>query len=483
MRTLLLALAVSGVVLHPRAMAQDSSRAPGLTIQEREDAATGSPIRVGSMRVWEDRTVQRGRLLSLEVVVLPATGKNAQPDPVFILAGGPGQNAAGLAGMWSSHWMRADRDIVLVSQRGTGGDNRLWCDLTGSDDDLQGYLEPIFDEQVFRDCLARLAERYDLTQYSTANAVDDLDDVRAALGYDRINLYGGSYGTRAALEYVRRHPDQVRVAMLNGVAPVAFINPLYHASSAQAALDLIMDECEADPDCRGAFGDVHASFDAVMERLGRGPVSTTIVHPETGAATEIMLSRDAFAEALRVIMYYDRSQAPYLIDAAAHGDFSTFAQQAVAANRGLREMLAFGMLLCVTCAEDLDRITEAMIEQETAGTFLGDARVRGQAAVCAFWPRSALPADAADPVSANVPVLLLSGRYDPVTPPRWGAEAAGHLPHSLHVVGPGSHGQNGGCIERIMRDVLERGTVEGLDTSCVAGMRPAPFRLPEPTRR
>lgn len=453
---------------------------PGLRLREQEHAASGTPIRAGTMRVWENRDAGEGRLISLEVIVLPATGNDPAPDPVFVFAGGPGQNAASMTDGWAQHWMRDRRDIVLISQRGTGGDNRLWCELPGSDDDLQSYLEPIFLEETFRPCLESLAERYDLTQYGTANATDDVNDVRVALGYQQINLYGGSYGSRAELEYIRRHPETVRTAILNSVAPVAFINPLYHAWGAQHALDLILDDCAADPGCAGAYGDVRGSFEGVMRILDDGPVTTSVRHPQTGEQVEVELSKESFGEALRVIMYYDRSQAPYLIDRAARGDFSPFAQQGIAANRGIRGILSFGMLLCVTCSEDLDRITERMIREETAGRFLGDGRVRRQQAVCAFWPRTDLPEDAADPVTRDVPVLLLSGRYDPVTPPRWGEEAASHLPQGLHVVGPASHGQGGRCIDSIVAEVLERGTVDGVDVSCVETLAPAPFRLPDP---
>lgn len=470
----LVALSLTALV----AVGQET-RGPGLDLQDKTYGKTGETVRAGVYRVWEDRDQKAGRLISLEVIVLPAKGDDPRPDPVFIFAGGPGQNVTTMLGQWAGHWMRQDRDIVLVSQRGTGGDNRLACELPGSDDDLQGYLEPIFTEEAFRPCLEELAQRFDLTQYGTADAMDDVDDVRAALGYDKINLYGGSYGSRAELEYIRRHPESVRTAILNSVAPVAFINPLYHAWGAQHALDVIIEDCAADPSCVGAYGDLQASFEKVMARLDEGPVFTKVLHPRTNELTEVYLTRESFGEALRVIMYYDRSQVPYLIDQAAEGDFSHFAQQGIAMNRALRDSLAFGMLLCVTCAEDLDRVTDELIETETAGTFLGDGRVRRQRAVCAFWPRSEIPGDAGEPVSRDVPVLLLSGRYDPVTPPRWGEEAASHLPRGLHVVGQGSHGQGGRCVDAIMAEVLDRGTTEGVDVGCEDRMQPSPFTLPE----
>ena len=215
----------------------------------------------------------------------------------------------------------------------------------------------------------------------------------------------------------------------------------------------------------------------MLEELERGPVPATVKHPKTGEPVTVQLSRDAFAEALRVIMYHDHRDIPQLIDNAFQGDYDSLAQKAVERNRALRGSLAFGMLLCVTCAEDIDRITLAAIARETRGTFHGDGRVRRQIEVCRFWPRSTnIGPEYGRPVQSDVPGLFFSGTLDPVTPPRWGAEAAGHFRNGHHVVAPGSHGVAGGCIESIMRAFLERPTAE-LDTSCVEEMRPAPFRV------
>jgi len=476
MKTILIAV-VTLCMFVVRASGQVQSDGLGLTLADKTHIASDTPVRVGTMRIWENRSAQAGRIISLDVMVLTALGDDPAQDPIFIFSGGPGQSSYKAMNMWATHPWRHQRDIVLISQRGTGGDNNLWCNLPGSDDNLQSYLEPIFLEDIFRNCLAKLSKNFDLTQYGTANAMDDINDVRAALGYDKINLYGGSYGSRAELEYIRRHPETVRTAILNSVAPVSFINPLYHAWGAQHALDLILDHCAIDPDCSRAFGDIRASYNKAMAVLDQGPVMTSVGHPQTGERVEVELSKDSFGDALRIMMYYDRSQVPYLIDQASKGNFSPFAEQGIRSERAIRGALSLGMLLCVTCAEDLDRITEEMIVTETAGTFIGDGRVRRQLAICAFWPRSILPADAADPVTQDVPVLLLSGIYDPVTPPRWGEEAASHLPQSLHVVGPYSHGQGGPCIGSIMDQVLELGTVEGVDLDCVDGMEPTPFRV------
>ena len=129
----------------------DDKLNPRLKLSGATHQPSGTPLRKGSFRVYENRAAKAGRVLKLDVVILPKLKQPGRPDPVFVFAGGPGQNVAWHANGWAKHWMRQDRDIVLVSQRGTGGNNRLICDLPGSDENLQGYLEPIFDVPAFRE--------------------------------------------------------------------------------------------------------------------------------------------------------------------------------------------------------------------------------------------------------------------------------------------------------------------------------------------
>ena len=124
-------------------------------------------------------------------------------------------------------------------------------------------------------------------------------------------------------------------------------------------------------------------------------------------------------------------------------------------------------------------IREEEIVEIAVGTDMGDGRIRRQKAVCEFWPRSEIPDNYGEPVGVEVPVLLLSGNLDPVTPPRWGEEVASHMPNSLHLVAPGSHGVGNSCLRSIQKQFLETGTIEGLDTSCVETMKAGRFRIPK----
>jgi pimeloyl-ACP methyl ester carboxylesterase len=440
--------------------------------------------RCGTYTVNENRAARAGRTIDLNIVVLPAKSEDRRPDPIFFLSGGPGGAATRTARGRSFGWYGVDRDIVLVDQRGTGRSNPLFCDTPGSDEDVQGYLDPLFTPDVFEPCRERLEHVADLTQYTTPIAMDDLNEVRAALGYDVINLWGGSYGTRAALVYMRRHPETVRAAILNGVAPIAFRNPLYHAWEAQRALEKTFGECEADDACSAAFPDLREEFRQLIASLEDEPATVTIPHPATNEPVSVRLTRYAFAEALRTTMYYlpAARDVPLLIHRAYNGDFDVFAREGIASNRGIVESLAFGMLLSVTCPEDLARIDPAEIPALTAGTFLGDDRVRNQLAACSIWPNGAVPADYGDPVSVETPTLLLSGTLDPVTSPRWGAEAAGQLPNSVHIVVPGAHGVRGGCVTGIIQQFLASASTDAVDASCVESVRLAPFRTEEGNR-
>ncbi|MCK4873320.1 MAG: alpha/beta fold hydrolase [Phycisphaerales bacterium] len=431
----------------------------------------------GLYPVYENRAAGEGRKIALEVLVLPAKAEKAKPDPIFYFAGGPGVSALTARITFRDTVWRQDRDVVFISQRGTGGTVRLDCELPGGNDDLAGYLDPVFDPESLRDCLRTLELEADLRMYSTPTAMDDINEIRAALGYGRINLMGGSYGTRAALVYMRRHPETVRCAVLNGVAPLKFTNPLYHAWGAQLAIERIFAECEDDDACNAAFPDLQRKLETVLARLDEEPVPVTLRHPATGEEVPAMLDREGFAEGLRIMMYRDSRRVPLHVQRAFEGSVDAFAQAALEADRSIRDSIAFGMLLCVTCSEDIARIDPELIGPLTEGTFSGPGRVQRQMEACEVWPRSDLPEGFAEPVCVDVPVLILSGSLDPVTPPEWGELLAAQLPRSRHVIVPGAHGVLGPCVNSIVQEFLELVNVEDLDTSCVRRMGLGPFVL------
>jgi pimeloyl-ACP methyl ester carboxylesterase len=430
--------------------------------------------------VWENRTIRKGRKIGLNIVILPALGRDRQPDPVFELGGGPGQGITESAGGLARSSLRQNRNYVLVDQRGTGQSNPLNCSLYGNPVDFRRAARDLFPSAEIGKCLAKLKKVADLTQYTTAAFADDLNEVRQWLGYDRINLSGGSYGTRMAQVYLRRHPETVRSVLLVGVLPVDLFLPLRHAYAGQRALDLLLAECAAQTGCHAAFPDVNADLRTVKERIDDG-VTVAVTNTRTGIGQDVRPVWGMVAEGIRFLFYgQGGGSLPLQVSRAVNGDFAPLVQMAIEQRLAIDDILAMGLFFSVTCAEDLPYITEAMIGENTPGTFLGDYRIRQQKDVCKLWPKGKVPADVHELVRSDVPVLLLSGERDPVTPPEMAEQAASFLTNSLHVVVPrGAHGGGGPCIESLIRDFIDRASVQGLDTSCVADINgPVTFMLP-----
>lgn len=418
--------------------------------------------------VWENRETRQGRRIGLNIVILPALGPNKQPDPLFLFAGGPGEAATEGAGGLARSDLRQKRDLVLIDQRGAGRSNPLHCSFYGKPVDLRRAAGDLFPVEGARRCRDELEKRADLTQYTTAIFADDVDEVRRWLGYGKVNLHGGSYGTDMAQVYWLRHPETVRSVVLIGVASPKRYNPLGHAAAGQRALDLLLAECAAQAECRAAFPDTRADLKAIRERIEKG-VAVTVTNTRTGERQEVRPSWGLVAEGIRFLMYGRvAGSLPLQIRKAAQGDLAPLVQMAIERRLGITEGLYWGLTFSVTCAEDLPFITEEMIREKTAGTYLGDYRIRQQKGVCGVWPRGKLAPEAHELVRSDVPVLLISGERDPVTPPDSAAEAAQEMKNRLHVVIPGgSHGGGGECVDGLMRDFIERGSVEGLDVSCV----------------
>jgi pimeloyl-ACP methyl ester carboxylesterase len=310
--------------------------------------------------------------------------------------------------------------------------------------------------------------------------MDDLDDVRAWLGYDRINLFGLSYGTRAALVYLRQHPDRVRTATLMGVAPTYLRMPMYHAEAAARAMDLLLQQCEQETACHQAFPQVRDDWTNLLAQLERAPAQIQYSLSDKSAATKVEIQRDIFAEKIRAWMYSrdSASRIPLIVHQAANGDWAPFLRDAVAPS--IPDFIADGMYLSVTCAEDVPFIDQEEAARMNAGNPFGNYRVFQQTRACGMWPRAKIPDSFRDPVSLNVPVLIFSGNMDPVTPPQRGEEIAKNLPNSRHVIIPqAGHGVDGltdfGCVARLIMEFMETADAQRLDISCVERMAPPPF--------
>jgi len=485
-----LAPAVHAAARNPAAAAASTETRPAAQLAACKVPGENGEIeaRCGFFETWENRAARSGRKLRLKVVVLPARDPHPRPDPVFFFGGGPGEAVAGEAGYTVADQERLrkdgqDRDYVFIDQRGTGEPDRLGCNLGGEAADLQTYLGEMFPVAAVRKCREELEKKYDLTLYTTDIAMDDIEDARVWLGYGKVNLSGGSYGTRAAQTFLRRHPQSVRAVILNGVVPMDETLPISHAAGGQRSLDLLLGWCDKDPACHCAFPEVRKELQTVLDRLAQAPAAVEIEHPVTRKKVAVKVSRDVIADGIRWQLYTPENGAalPRLIHEAVAGNLSPLAQAAVQSRVGLIEALAMGMFFSVTCAEDIPFIDPGSIPARTAGSFLNDYRVRQQMGACTVWPKAKVPAGHQEAIHSDVPVLLINGERDPVTPPAFGDRAARFLSNSLHAVVPfGSHGGTTECVERLQREVLAKGAVKGIDTSCLAKIQMTSFEIEAP---
>jgi pimeloyl-ACP methyl ester carboxylesterase len=449
---------------------------PGIVLKPCRLAEFDGEARCGTYEVYEDRVAQRGRRIDLKVAVLPALNTMRAPDPLFILAGGPGQAATDLASFVARTFakIRQERDIVLVDQRGTGGSNGLGCDLYGNS--IQGHLGDLLPLEAIKACYAKWDQRADLRFYTTPLAMDDLDDVRAALGYEQINLFGTSYGTRAAQVYLRQYPERVRSAILKGTTPVSETIPPTIARDAQRSLDLVIEDCGKSAVCRKAFPNLKREFTEVLARFEKGSVGVQIANGETGKVERGDLSHGAFITTLRSLLQSTATIAnlPMLIHEAYKGNYSPYAREVLTIRRSFSKSISLGAFLSVINSEDLRLIDPGQSE----GTFMGEYYYRQLRQACELLPRGAIPPGYREPAVSSAPVLLISGLFDPSTPPQYGDAVAQNLRHSRHiVVRNGSHSYTGlsPCIDNVMADFILRAGVDDLDASCADRIPPIAY--------
>ncbi len=438
------------------------------------------PAQCGTLRVPEDRARPAGRMIDLKIALVPALARAPEPDPLFLLAGGPGQAATEAFGPLLGAFERVHRtrDLVLVDQRGTGSSHALRCDLSDPGAPLAERLSgESLTEGKFRKCLAS----YDADPrfYTTSIAMQDLDEVRAALGYGQINLWGGSYGTRAALVYLREHEAQVRTATLDGVAPLQLELPVTFALDAQRSMDLLFQSCAEEKACNARFPNLQKRFDELLSKLSKDPAHARVQDPLTGALAEVVIGREVFAAGLRGILYQQdfASLVPLVVARAAEGDYAPFVAATAGLQQGFSHSMSFGLMFSVVCAEDLRDAKEEEVDAAAKGTFLGPQLARQFLRICSFWPRGAVPRQFKEPVASEKPVLLLSGELDPATPPRWAEIARASLPNSVHLIVPGvGHGAAAeGCVPQLTAQFIEKASVAGIDSSCLKTLRRPPF--------
>lgn len=418
----------------------------------------------GRHDVPEDRSAPAGRKISLNVVVLPATSDSVVGDPLVFLAGGGVVPATRYARFLAKSLpkLRRSRDILLVDQRGTGGSNPLSCDRATLD--TAAGLSP--DERYLRfiaACRELLAGRADVRMYTTVAAIQDLDEVRAWLAYQTLDLYGASYGTSVAQAYVRGYPSRVRALVMHGVVPLDVPMQLDLARSAQASLERVFALCGADTTCHAAFPDPARDLTVAFARFDAVAVASGPPAPR-GAGRQFsdrLNSALATIDGIRTV--------PLLVHEAASG------VSLPEPSREAPEPAPLGVRLAILCSEGLAGVDTAAISRATAGTFLGEFPVRFQMRWCDGWPTAPLPAGFRAPFRAATPALLLVGELDPITPASYAERVAAWFTNgSLLRLPNRSHSDTDPCVMSLIESFVMSGG-SNPDGSCLRSTPPIVF--------
>jgi len=435
-------------------------------------------VRCGTVSMPEDPDQPQGKTIEIRFAVIPAVARNKQPDPVFVLAGGPGQAATrtGRQMLPVLKEVNARRDIVFIDQRGTGGSNPLECKV--EETSMSATFEQSQQIERLGACLKEL--RGDLRQYATWIAVRDFDAVRARLGAEQVNLWGGSYGTRAALEYMRQFPQRVRSAVLDGVAPPDMVLPVSFALDADAALAALVDTCASDERCRHRHPRMAQRVEELLTEADRG-IEARVPHPLTGLPEPLKIDRRVMSSLLRVPLYSPQLSAvlPYALDQASSGDFTPLVALSAAVAGGINENFAAGMHFAVVCAEDLPRVNDVQRAQ-VAATRFGNAFLDVYERACRGVPARAVPPGFYEIPASRTPVLVLSGGLDPATPPRHGARVAERLGNARHIVSPylGHIVSVNGCAPTQIAHFIRDAGFDKVDAGCLTRLPAATFFEP-----
>jgi len=418
-----------------------------------------------------------GPKVDVHVAKFPARTPEPAADAFTIIQGGPGMSSIDLylsmQGVFAG--IQAKRDILVIDQRGTGRSNMLTCEFEDESD--YTTFDPVRTKLLAEECLAKLDA--DPRFYTTSVAVQDLDAVRQAAGYDQLTLYGVSYGTRVAQHYLRTFPAQTRAVVLDGVADVGLnLAGSEIAIRSQQAFDRMVERCRSNSACQDQFGNLAEKFSELRERLANTPQTVKFAHPESGVFIEETLTDMHLLAMVRLMPYSTESLAllPLILAEAHAGNYIPMAAHSVLIEQQFTKNYAYAMNNSVVCSEDAPFLTEADLQGHES-TYFGPLMAESMQAMCSVWPQGPVDQQFRDAFSSDVPALLLSGETDPITPPANGERAAAMFTQAKHIVVPHhGHGVIGrGCLPQFVSEFVEAGSVQGLDESCVERELALPF--------
>ena len=438
----------------------------------------------GYVVVPERHSEADGATIRIPVAVRRATAADARPDPLLLAQGGPGGDAFGVFSLLVPNTeIAANRDIVIFNQRGTPyAEPDLSCPETEAI--LPQMLaaseeigQQLYDEAIDA-CYARLrGEGIDLSAYNSLENAADIPLIARALGYETYNFYGVSYGTLLGLHLMRNHPEGLRAVILDSVVPpdINFISEI--PASEDRVLSEVFAACEADPACREQYPDLEERFFTLVRQYNENPVTLALANPDTGERYDAYMDGTTLRSILFQLLYVPRMSAvfPKMVADLEKGD--TRYIESMWPLLVFDQLVSEGMYYSVICAEDAD-IDVAAIPLESLRPEIGETArddIQSYVDACARWQVELLPPAIDDPVISDIPTLLLSGRFDPITPPAFAAAAAARLSNATVLVDPtASHGVAffNPCVNGIISEFLDD------PTPPATGPEPFPVALP-----
>jgi pimeloyl-ACP methyl ester carboxylesterase len=460
------------------------------------DVPPGVDMECGTLTVPADRDDPGAGEIELAYGIVRSEADDPADDPVVYLSGGPGQSTLELvpnafAQLYEP--LTANRDLVLLDQRGTGlSEPSLACDEYSewARDSLGSGLSTeeleAGAEQSLEECRQRLVdEGVDFADYNSAASAADLEDLRAALGYDEWNLYGISYGTRLAQSAMRDHPDGIRSVVLDSAYPADADLYAEMPGNAVRAMEGLFTTCAGDPECAVRYPDLEPTVARLVDRLNATPAPITVVDAMTGERIQDEFDGDDFAGFLFEALYATEliAHLPEVITAADAGEFGSIGLL-LGTQLSALDYVSIGQQLSVQCNEevpfgDREEVAEAAAAQPLVeGLFEGSPTSgSGMFDVCSVWDAGQPETEANEAVTSDIPTLVLAGDLDPITPPRWGAEIADDLSESFFVQFPFTgHGSlsSRACAVAITDDFLDEPDSDPT-TDCVGSIAPPAF--------
>ena len=449
----------------------------------RISAGPGAPsmkARCGSLLRPLDPSGTVAGDIALRVVIVPALNLTPEPDPFVPIAGGPGQGSVAFYTGYSRAFedVRRNRDILLIDQRGTGESATMACDF--DEDLIEGEYSTELTIKYTHACLDQLP--YDPRFFTTSVAVTDIEAVREALAYPALNLYGISYGSRVAQHFARRYPDSTRTVIIDGVVPPQLSLGPEIATEGQKAINRILTRCKEDETCNDHFPNIDEVFARIVAEVKETAIPIQVPNPSTGRPEDLDFGEGELAAAIRLLAYHPNSIAliPLLINEAGKGNYVPLGSQFMMTMIALTQTISMGMHNAVMCTEDVPFYDPTTIDYDgLEASYMGTFQLEALLAICSVWPQGPLDDAFKAPLETDIPVLLLSGDADPITPPRYADLAAVDLSNATHLVGKNQgHGQIAvGCTPRLVAEFIKSADPQTLDSECLQRSFVMPYFL------